>query len=200
MPRIACISVRRPSTRRDGAVLLCLLTAAAGGLLGCEKAKEDVKKQVQSTVQRTQTQVKKTVEVVKQQANIVGSIELALKEPLSIKACYATLAVLPPPRQGILQLTSYKVPDQESFPSVFLRAPVDVGSPEELAGRTVRAQMYVQFQSGGAVWYTPPEGLVEVTIQSVEQQAVTAELTGGTIVNAQTKERIDVKGKMTAVY
>ena len=175
---------------------------AAVGMSGCgeKKLTEAVTSTVQQVQQQVEQKVDQGVETVKQQANLAGSIELSLKEPLSINACYAALAVLPAPRQSVLQLTSYKTVDQETFPSVFLRAPVQAGTPAELAGKTLSAQLFVQPVQDGPVWHSKASEPVELTVSKVEQQLLTAQLSRGTLVNTETDESIEVTGTFTANF
>jgi hypothetical protein len=188
------------NTKTVPAATILLVCVSISGCGEDTKLPDAVTAPVQQMQQQVQKKVDQGVETVKQQVNLAGSIELSLKEPLSINACYAALAVLPEPRQSVLQLTSYKTVDQEAFPSVFVRAPVQAEAPAELAGKTLSAQLFVQPASDGPVWHSKASEPVELTVSKVEQQVLTVELSRGTLVNTETDETIEVTGTFTANF
>lgn len=90
------------------------LAAVGLALSGCEKVKE-----LTGTDRPTQAG-QNAVQSVRQAAGVAGSIERLLDAPLTASGCYVALLATGGGRPNLLQITSYRDPSGESFPSVFL--------------------------------------------------------------------------------
>jgi hypothetical protein len=91
-------------------------------------------------------------------------------------------------------LRSYLSADQESFPAALVQAQVEAASVNELAGKTVPAQSFVQAEESGPVWHTVGGEGVQLTITSITDKQVVAELTGAAI-NTATGQTAPITGK-----
>lgn len=164
---------------------------------------------VAETVQQTASQVQKTVTntvdtaqtEVKEQLQMVGSSELTIDPaaPVKTPSCYATFTPATGGRESVLALQSYRAADKEAFPSFYLQASVAQASVHDLAGQTVPAVMYVKTAADAPTWHTPTSQTVQLKIVSVENQQVTAEVVGGTLVGTDGKETMTAAGKFVGV-
>ena len=58
-------------------------------------------------------------------------------------------------------------------------------------------QMFLQARAEGPVWHTLRDQPVELTLTAADANTFTAEITAGKLVNSDTGQAIDVKGKLT---
>ena len=173
------------------------LIVSATFLLGCNT--EQIQEAVDSSVQQTTQVVEQTVETVKQEANLVGSMELATNPPLAAKACYVELIDTGEGRPNVLRLASYKSADLERFPSIIIEAHVEESSLGELSGKTVNGKVYAQSQQDGPVLSTPTGSQASLAIGAVDDKSVTCEITSAGLVNSDTGEETAVSGKFVAL-
>jgi hypothetical protein len=141
---------------------------------GLEKAKEtagDVSRSVQGAAG-----------TLSEKAGFAGSFDLTVGEPLKASACYATCVALGPNRSGVLQVQSYRDAESESFPSVFLRAPVAAPDLNSLVGQTVDAQLFVKRSLEEPTLYTR-DAPVQLTIRAIEEGLLVGEIAGGSLSN-----------------
>jgi len=168
------------------------LAVALGCALGCSK--EKMKEAFDKGVEQVEQTVAKTSELVKEQTDLGGHIELTLDEPVKTGRGYAVLVSFPSGRPAVLQVSSCREPLDETFPSVFLRAEVSARAPTELAGKELTAQLYVQAEPEGPVWHSPDEAPVEMRITTAGESSLEGEVLGGTLINTDTGETVSVTG------
>lgn len=173
--------------------LLFVLAAVSG-------CKQDQVENVKTTVDKAAQWGEKAVETVKQETNMAGSMELATTPPLSAKACYAELIVTGDGRPNVLRLASYKRTELERFPSMIVEARVNEGTLAALVGQTVQATVYAQQEEDGPLWHTPTGAPAPISIESVDETALTAACAGAALVNTENDDRSTVSGKFTAVF
>ena len=130
----------------------------------------------------------------------LGSIELTLDEPVKTARCYASLISPGSGRWRVLQVTSCEDPNQEHFPSVFLRAEVSADTPAVLVGQKLAARAYVQVRRNGPVWHSLPDRPVELTITFADGTGMEGDLLGGRLASTETGQAVDVKGKFTGAF
>lgn len=159
---------------------------------------EDVKKTASDTVDRAKEQASQVNTQAQQQLNLVGSCELALDTPLTIKAAYVTLIPAGAGRPAVLQFKSYVKPQDETPPSFLLQSPVNVGTLAELAGQTVQGQIWIQADGAGNLWSGKAEP-IELKIVSLDDKQLQAEFAGGTLRNVLSGAEAAAAGKLTAV-
>lgn len=166
--------------------------------VGCDTKK--VQEAVTSTVDAAKTSVSQTVEAAKQEINLSGSMEISTAPPIQAKACYAKLIVIGGGYPTTLQLASYKTPELERFPSMFIVAPVKVESLSQLVGQSVKADLYAQTAEGEAVWQTPDGSPATLTISAVDENSLTAHCNSVTLIKQGTDEQTTVNGKFVALF
>lgn len=181
---------RAPSFACLAAVLMCLA--------GCDAKK--VTEAVTTTVDAAKNSVNQTVETVKQEANLAGSMDLSTSPPVATTACYATLTITGGERPNVLQLASYKDAELERFPSMFIKANVKANSLQELSGQNLQAELYAQAVENGTVWHTRTGSPASVTISAVDETSLTAACNGVKLINAETGEETTVNGKFVARF
>ena len=164
---------------------------------GCPK--EQIQEVVQTGVEQTTQVVEETVETVKQEANLVGSMELTSDPPLATKACYVSFLNNGEDLPNKLELASYKSDDLERFPSIFFHAQVAESSLGDLAGKTVDGQITAQVEDGGTVWATPTGSSATISVTQVDEKSVTCEVASALLVNSDTLEEMTVSGKFVAL-
>jgi hypothetical protein len=182
----------------------CLLVAAGIALSGCsaDEAKKLLDKGIEQVQKLPETVTKeggKAGDQVQEQLGLAGNIHLSLSPELNKSACYVKFVPATGGRPSVLQLQSYRAADQESFSSVFLQAQVTATSLAELAGQSVQAQLFVQPQSGGPVWFTDREHPVELKIAAIDEKLLTAEFTGGSLQSTDGAAAAGVAGKFSGV-
>jgi hypothetical protein len=179
--------------------VFCLLV----GLLACSKVSELVDKtkaKVSSGADQIKEGVSSAADRAKEQLNLAGKAQLQLDAPVETSGCYATFITLGDKRPNVLQLRSYVAPAQESFPSMFLRAPVGTAGKSELVGQTIAAQMFVQTAADSPVYYCAAGSSVQLKIVSIDENAVTAEIVSGNLSNTHKAGEQAVTGTLSAVW
>ena len=183
--------------------------AAAVWLTGCGKKVSEIANSIKNTAADVAGKAEKAAQNAAQTAQnatgkasealaLVGSMELTLDGPLKTNACYVKLITSADGRASVLQMQSYQNASQESFPSALLRAQVSAANLADLNGQTIPAQLFVQAQKDGPTWSTQQE-LVQVKITVVDAKNVSAELAGGSLLNASTGASQAVKGTFKGV-
>ena len=186
------------------AMILLLAVVAAGcskeDLTGAlDKAKNAVTDNAAKAKQAVQDKMATTTEKVQEKLNLAGSIELTAGEPIKTDACYVRWIPQGSGRPTVLQLQSYSEADRETFPSVFLQAPVQANSITELIGEPIAARLFVQREAEGPVLFSDVSTPVELKITAVQDQTVSAELTGVMLRDTTTGAETPVTGKLTGV-
>ena len=125
-------------------------------------------------------------------------MQLTIDQPLQISACYASFSHLKAAGAGILQVQSYREAEQESFPSVFVRATCSAATLAELAGQTLAAQMFVQPQQNGPIWAATTQP-IQLKIASVDEKQLKAEIVSGNLANSGTGATLAVTGSFQGV-
>jgi hypothetical protein len=189
--------------RRLGFLLATLFLLA-----GCNKSevsqlvdtvKERAAESTEKVKQSVTGELAEATDAVQQQLQLAGSMQLELDQPLSTQACYVQFLAQGSGRPTVLQIQSYRAAEAESFPSVFLHAKVDAQTPQELAGRVVAARLFIQPQQDGPTWYAPVGSPVELSIVSVDEQSLRAELPGGTLRSTADAET-SITGTLEGVW
>lgn len=175
----------------SGCLILALAAVGCGGKSISDLAssvKDAASQGVQSVQEKTQ-QAAEAVGAVADKASevaqLAGTIKIQVDQPLETSACYVTFSPLSAASVGVLQLQSYRDAEQESFPSIFVRAQTSTTTLAELAGQTIAAQVFVQPQENGPLW-TATDQPVQLKVASIDQGKLTAEIAGGNLVNSQT--------------
>lgn len=176
---------------------LRILAVAVAVLAGCSK--EEMSEVFNKGAETVGQAVSKTTELVKEQTQLAGQFELALDGPVKAGRCYATLVSFASGRPSVLTMSSSKAEEDETFPSVLLRAEVSAGTLAELSGQKVAAQLYVQTEADGPVWHSPEGQPVEVSITAAADGSVEGEVLGGTLVRTDTGQGTEVKGTFSGV-
>ncbi len=186
------------------AAILILAVVATGcskeDLTGAlDKAKNAVTDNAAKAKEAVQEKMASTTDKVQEQLNLAGSIELTAGETFTTNACYVSLIPQGAGRSTVLQLQSYRDADSESFPSVFLQAHVQANSITELIGEPLAARLFVQRQAQGPVLFSDEATPIELKITAVEDQIISAELTGAKLRDTSTGAEIPVTGSVTGV-
>lgn len=171
------------------------IALSAMAIAGCNKPVEET---INNTVGQATQVVQQTVENVKQEANLVGSMELATNPPIAAKACYAKLFVIDDGRPNVFRLASYKSDELERFPSIMLQAQVNAESLSGLQGQTVKADVFARTQDNGLIWHSPAGSPASITISAIDDKSLTCTLSGP-IVNSDTEEESNISGKFIAM-
>ncbi len=184
------------------AAILILAIIAAGcskeDLTGAlDKAKNAVTDSAAKTKDVVEEKMASTTDQVQQTLNLAGSIELTAGAPIKTDACYVSLIPQGSGRPTVLQLQSYR--DAESFPSVFLQAHVQANSITELIGEPLAARLFVQREAQGPVLFSDAATPIELKITAIEDQVVSATLTGAALRDTTTGAEIPVTGSVTGV-
>ncbi|NLF70643.1 MAG: hypothetical protein GX575_16550 [Candidatus Anammoximicrobium sp.] len=180
---------------------------------GCGKSVSDIASSVKDAASQGVQSVKDTAQQMSQDVAgtargmtdkaaqglaLAGSMQLTLDQPLQVSACYASFSPFPSAGAGVLQLQSYRDAQQESFPSVFVRASCSSAALAELTGQTLAAQMFVQPQQNGPVWSAIAEP-VQLKITAVDKTELKAEIVGGSLANSGTGAAQAVTGTFQGV-
>lgn len=180
------------------ALLACLLATTAG----CNKI-DELNKMAKDSIDEAKKKVgdefPNVVETVTEQAGLAGNVNIKLDKDVTTKACYASLVEQSPDRPNVLKLQSYASPDTESIPSIFIQAQVGTSSLAELVGSEVSAQVFVQTQRDGEVWFTDPAESIQVKITALEDNMLTAELVSGKLHSTVSGNSVDADGTIEAV-
>lgn len=168
-----------------------LIVACLGGFqgFGCGKVPtlEEAKQAVTETVQSAPAIISS------------GKVEISVGVPLQAAGCYAKTVTFSSGRPAILQLTSYREPAGESFPSFFLRAELPAGATSAASGQTLKAQVYVQEKLNGPVWHSTADSPVELTISAADGKTIAGTVARGSLVNTDTGKRTDISGSIEGV-
>ena len=165
-----------------------------------DKAKDVVADSAAKGKQFVQEKMDETTEQVQEQLNLAGRFELTAGEPLMTDACYVRVIAPGTGRPTILQLQSYRDAERESFPSVFLQAQLQANSLAELVGEPLSARLFIQREPEGPILFSEISTPITLTITSLENQLVSAELTGAALRDTSTGGDIPVTGNLTGVF
>ena len=165
--------------------------AASQGVQSVKDTAQQVSQDVAGAAQGVTDKASQAVEMA-------GTMKLTIDQPLEIPACYASFSHLQAAGAGVLQLQSYRDAQQESFPSVFVRAQCSAGTLAELAGQTIGAQMFVQPQQNGPLWIATAQP-VQLKITAVDGKLLKAELAGGSLTHSVTGASQPVTGAFEGV-
>ena len=164
-------------------------------MLGCDK--EQIQEVVDKGVDQTTQVVEQTVETVRQETNLAGSMDLTTNPPLAAKACYAELIDTGEGRPNVLRLASYKSSELERYPSILIEAHVDESSLQALVGKTLNATVYAQNDEDGIVHATASGAPANFSIISVDETSLTCECSAQ-LISSETGEESTVTGKFVA--
>lgn len=164
-----------------------------------DQAKKTVAEQTEKVADSVKEQAGLATDAAKEQLALAGSCAVTLDAPMSTTACYVSFVLQGSERPAALQLRSYRNPDQESFPSVMVQAPVKAGGLSELVGQTVSAQLFVQQQQDSPIWSCPTGKHLDLKIVSWDEKLLQAEIVGGSVRNSLSGADLSVTGKFTAV-
>jgi hypothetical protein len=201
---------QRTRRRAAGWLSLVLVSVAAGcggkSVSDLASSVKDAASQGVQSVKDTAQQVSQDVtgaaqgvtDKASQAVEMAGTMKLTIDQPLEISACYASFSHLQAAGAGVLQLQSYRDAQQESFPSVFVRAQCSAATLAELAGQTIGAQMFVQPQQNGPLWIATAQP-VQLKITAVDGKSLKAELAGGSLTHSVTGASQAVTGAFEGV-
>jgi hypothetical protein len=128
-----------------------------------------------------------------------GSIELSLSPPVELDTGFARFTPPAFDRPGALELTSYKTPEDESFPSVYLRIESDIRLVEDLKGKSVPATLFVQMNATGEVWHTDLADPPQITVESATSSLVICRISETPLTKAGSDQTVTVSGQITGV-
>ncbi len=200
----------RPRRRAVGwlALVLVPVVAGCGGKSVSDLASsvkdaasqgvQSVKDKAQEVSQDVAGAARGMTDTAAEAVELSGTMKLTIDQPLEVSACYVSFSHLQAAGAGVLQLQSYRDAQQESFPSVFVRAPCSAGTLAELTGQTIGAQMFVQPQQNGPLW-TATAQPVQLKITSIEGKLLKAELAGGSLTHSVTGASQAVTGTFEGV-
>ena len=174
--------------------LICALVA----LLQASCDKEQIQETVNKGVEQTTTVVEQTVETVKQEANLAGSMELSTDPPITAKACYAELIDTGENYPNVFRLASYRSEELERFPSIIVEAHVEEASLSALSGKTLSAKVYARLSEDGQLYSTSSDAPANITIVSVEEKSLTCECTAN--LSSVSGEATSVTGKFVGRF
>lgn len=163
------------------------------------KVGEQVQQQAEQVKQKVSEGAGKTSDLAQQQLQLAGDMQLTLDAPLKASACYVKFIPASAGRPSVLKLKSYRDAKSETFPSVLIQATVEAGSLTELRGQTVAAQMYVQTEASGPIWFADGGRPVQLTIATVEEKVVSAKIAGGTLLNATDGKQLPAAAQLNGV-
>ncbi len=164
-----------------------------------DKAKNAVVENAEKAKDVVQEKMETTTEQVQEQLNLAGSFELTAGEPLKTDACYVRLVQQSNGRPTVLQLASYRDVEREAFPSVFLQAQVEAASLSDLVGKTISGRLFIQREANGPVLFSEDGSPVELSITSVDEQLMSAELTNAKLRETTSAIEIPVTGTLQGV-
>ena len=164
-----------------------------------DKAKNAVSENATKAKDAVQAKMESTTEQVQEQLNLAGSIELTAGDVVKTDACYVSLIPQGAGRPTVLQLQSYRDAERESFPSVFLQAHVQANSITELVGEPLAARLCVQRVAEGPILFSDVDAPVELKITAIENNLVSAQLTGSKLRDTTTGAEIPVTGSISGV-
>lgn len=151
-------------------------------LPGCEQAADQAKKVAKKATAVVQQSTQAAADKVQAVTGTGGTADLDVGgSPAKASNCFSRL-VLIPGRGRVFQISSYRPEgfDEkgETFPSFSVRAVVDVDDPNQLAGKSYKADVYLQSARGGAVLCSPPGQPFDLAITTVSGNVVEAQLSG----------------------
>lgn len=137
------------------------------------------------TIEDVKQAATNTVESVKQQVSLSGSMELSTNVPVKASGCYVRFASVPG-KARLLQVTSYNDPTNEGFPSVMLVGQPQTDGLSSLAGQTIPMHVFVKPAANQPGWRTPEGQPAQIRITESSGQNLVGEVVSGTLLNAAT--------------
>ncbi|MGE0605792.1 MAG: hypothetical protein AB7O62_01610 [Pirellulales bacterium] len=160
-----------------------LLASCGGKLPTLEEAKETV------------------AETVKSAPTIIdnGKCELTVSAAISTSSCYVKTMTFSAGRPAIVQFTSYKDPNSESFPSIMVRAELPAGATSLASGQTLSGQVFIQEKADGPVWHSQSDSPVVVSVTLADGKIVDATISADGITNSETSAATPISGSLHAI-
>jgi hypothetical protein len=141
------------------------------------------KEQVDELTSKVKEQVTRAPEVVREALPATGKVSLTLDRSLEISSAEAELFQSGAAKSSLLQIRSYGKSDRETLPSVFLHAPVDAKTLNDMVGKVIEAQMFVRYDKGLDIWTNRDNEAVKLTIQSSSDGELVCQVINGVLVN-----------------
>lgn len=171
----------------------------AGLLLTSGCSKKQLEKLGESIDQKSSSlleQAKKTP-ILEDVLPPTGEAQLTLETLTRFNGAYLRLLDIGN-RGRVLQIRSYDLPANETFPSFFMQAQVDVSDVANLTGKVIKARLFVQSKEEGPVWFCDGQELVEVNLLSITDGQLSGNITGGKL-RSSNQETSTVTGSFKAV-
>lgn len=179
---------------------LCILShlavlALAAGVCGCEKNGDDMPAATQQSGANTEP----TRRAPKKPPAFATHVRMSLPEeagPAVWQQLYGTVVVVGD--KTVVRLTSYANVETERFPSLMIRA-IESCTPQQLVGRTVKADAYYRAKQDGVVWRSADEQPIEFQIVSMEHGYMRGEFVAGVLASGTKRSRTaEISGKFKA--
>ena len=181
------------------ALLACMLTTASCSKKEFDELVSKAKNDLDKVKKSADEEISKAIGTASEELGMSGKASIQLDQPIITSACYVSLIKQSPDRPNVLKMQSYTSPETESFPSIFMQAQVGNSSLQELVDTEVLAQLFVQAEQNGEVWYTDPAELVRVKISALQEDMLTADVVSGKLYSTKTGNSIESTGKIEAV-
>lgn len=141
------------------------------------------KEQVDELTSKVKEQVTKAPEAIREVLPVTGKVSLTLDRSVEISSAEAELFQIGSSKPSLFQIRSYGKNDRETLPSVFLHAPVDAKTPNDMVGKIIEAQMFVRYDKGLDIWTNRDNEAVKISIQSLSDGELVCQVINGVLVN-----------------
>lgn len=126
-----------------------------------------------------------------------GEATISVDETMSFSGAFIRLIKLSD-RPNVVQVRSYDMPEDESFPAFLFQGTSTVEDVASLSGSTIQGKMFLQAAEDGPVWSCLGGEVVTVTIAGTNAEGeLEARIADGNLT-ASTGERLQVRGEIKA--
>jgi len=106
-----------------------------------------------------------------------GQIQFEFAGDQTLPVCYCRHLDIEG-RPSVLQVSSYVTAEEETFPSLLLRAEIAAGSLEQVVGSPLPVQLFLQPKQGGNVWRADRNKPAALTIEVLDNGQLQARFEG----------------------
>ena len=128
-----------------------------------------------------------------------GEMKLKIEQPYEFNTGFVRLVGPSGRFPAVLQLTSYRDPQLEEFPSVYFRCETQAASLDELTGAALSGELCVQIKPGGDLWRSPPESPAKLLVTGATPLSLECEFSGVKLQHIESGRTVESAGRIAAI-
>ena len=113
-----------------------------------------------------------------------------------LDTCYIKLLPSTSRTPAVLIVTSYPSPQEESFPSFYMRAALEDGDLQALLGKPIQAKIWLATEQNGPILRTPDDAPANITIRNADDDGrVVGSIINADLINTTNSDKLTITGR-----